>query len=302
MKLSQLQALVAVADRGNFSEAALSLNVSQSAVSHAIASLEDELGLPLLARGRFGARPTPAGERAIGQARQILTLVGTIEEDAKSARTLSGGTVRLGSFRSASTHLLPPVLAAFQQRYPDVTIELSEYSSYTEAARMVREGKVDIGISIQPMSDEFQTWEIARDRYVVLLPRSLHLPEDNLTWADLCHCTFIVDDNGLDAATGLDTAIVRRHWQQYAGRDFQVGYRVKEDSTIVSLVAQGLGAAVMPQLAANPIPDNVRVCQLPTPLERVIVAAMPKDALQGPAVFAFLDALRGTGQFEPSAS
>ncbi|MEM9511675.1 MAG: LysR substrate-binding domain-containing protein, partial [Cyanobacteria bacterium P01_E01_bin.48] len=87
-------------------------------------------------------------------------------------------------------------------------------------------------------------------------------------------------------------------WQDHAGRDLQVGYRVKEDSTIVSLVAQGLGAAVMPRLAAHPIPDNVCVCQLPTPLERIIVAAVPKDALQGPAVFAFLDALRGTGQFQ----
>ncbi|MEO0852307.1 MAG: LysR family transcriptional regulator [Cyanobacteria bacterium J06648_11] len=296
MKLSQLQALVAVADRGNFSEAALSLNLSQSSVSHAIASLEDELGLPLLTRGRFGARPTPAGEQAIARARQVIRLVETIAREAHSARTLSSGKVRVISFRSASTHLLPPVLAAFQQHHPHIEIDLTESSSYVEVARILREGEADIGISIEAMSEEFQTWVIARDSYVALLPRSRPCP-DEVTWADLCRCKFILDDNGLDTAMGSDTAIVRRHWRDHAGKDLQVGYRVKEDSTIVSLVAQGLGAAVMPRLAAQPVPENVRVCPLPTPLERVIVAAMPRDVMQSPAVFAFLDALRGTGAF-----
>jgi hypothetical protein len=63
IKLSQLRALVAVAECGNFSEAALHLEVSQSAVSHAIATLEDELGVVLFTRGRHGATLTPIGER-----------------------------------------------------------------------------------------------------------------------------------------------------------------------------------------------------------------------------------------------
>jgi DNA-binding transcriptional LysR family regulator len=63
MKLSQIQALVAVAARKNFSEAALDLNLSQPAISHAIATLEEELGVPLFARGRRGAVLTPAGDR-----------------------------------------------------------------------------------------------------------------------------------------------------------------------------------------------------------------------------------------------
>lgn len=64
MKLSQLLAVVAVADNGNFSEAALELNLSQPAVSHAIATLEDSLGVQLFLRGRHGAVATPAGEKS----------------------------------------------------------------------------------------------------------------------------------------------------------------------------------------------------------------------------------------------
>lgn len=59
IKLSQLRALVAIADCGNFSEAALELDLSQSTISHAIATLEEELGVTLLQRGRHGARLTP---------------------------------------------------------------------------------------------------------------------------------------------------------------------------------------------------------------------------------------------------
>jgi len=72
LKLSQLRALVAIADRGSFSEAALHLELSQSAVSHAIATLEDELGVLLLNRGRQGAVLTPVGELITDDARQML--------------------------------------------------------------------------------------------------------------------------------------------------------------------------------------------------------------------------------------
>ena len=62
LKISQLRTLVAVADYLNFSEAALHLKISQSSVSHAIATLETELGVILFHRGRNGAYPTPVGE------------------------------------------------------------------------------------------------------------------------------------------------------------------------------------------------------------------------------------------------
>jgi len=72
MKFSQLQAFVAVAEHGSFSEAALELQLSQPAISHAIATLEEELGVPLFSRGRHGAVLTPAGEQIVYHARHAL--------------------------------------------------------------------------------------------------------------------------------------------------------------------------------------------------------------------------------------
>jgi DNA-binding transcriptional LysR family regulator len=76
-----------------------------------------------------------------------------------------------------------------------------------------------------------------------------------------------------------------------------VAYRIRHDSSMASMVQQGLGIALMTELSAKPVPEGVRVCRLPFPLSRPIGATLLKDALHSPAVYAFLDALRGTGEF-----
>jgi DNA-binding transcriptional LysR family regulator len=86
------------------------------------------------------------------------------------------------------------------------------------------------------------------------------------------------------------------------GFPLKVAYEVNEDSTIVSMVVQGLGAAILPRLAAEPLPAGVQVYSLPVPLERVIGVAILSNVLHTPAVFAFLDALRNVGQFSEKAA
>ncbi|WP_237990513.1 LysR family transcriptional regulator [Nostoc sp. UHCC 0870] len=100
MKISQLRAVVAVAERGNFSEAALELQLTQPAVSHAIATLEEELGVPLFARGRYGAVLTSAGERILHHARQAMQHLEMMQQEANLHKGLHGGHVRVASFRS----------------------------------------------------------------------------------------------------------------------------------------------------------------------------------------------------------
>lgn len=100
MKLSQLQVLIAVAEHNSFSEAALQLEMSQSAVSNAIATLEADLGVVLFSRGRHGAHLTPVGERVVAHARQMMQLQEEIIKEANLARSLQGGQVRITSFHS----------------------------------------------------------------------------------------------------------------------------------------------------------------------------------------------------------
>ncbi|MFE4106594.1 LysR family transcriptional regulator [Almyronema epifaneia] len=293
MNIFQLEILAAIARCGSFSDAALKLDISQSAVSRAIASLEAELGVPLLVRGRFGARLTRIGERIMGHADQILELREHIEYEVNLEKGLYGSQLRIASFRSAATHLLPPIIAHFCQRFPHVDVSISEHDP-AGVEKALQAGEADIGLVPLPRSEEFYTWEIARDEYVVLLPHSVGFVPAQLTWRELAQHAFIL----LNYAEC--TSAVRNHWASW-DQPLRVAYLIKEDSTIVSMVAQGLGAAILPRLAALPIPAGVQVRSLPVPLERVIGAATLVNTPHPPSVKAFLEVLQSQGALAKTA-
>jgi len=285
MKLSQLRALVAVADYGNFSEAALELNLSQPTISHAIATLEVELGVSLFARGRRGAVLTAAGEHIVAHARRAMHHLELMQKEANLQKGLDGGQVRIASFRSVATHLLPRVIAQFRDRVPHVSITIIERPDYLDIEQTLRDGRADIGITYLPTSVEFEAWELLRDDFIALLPPNASIRSTHLTWDDLAAHSLILLPC-LPCGRSLHTHLSTVAPPMNTASDIQ------EDSTIVSMVMQGLGAAILPRLAAEPIPSALRVYPLPAPLKRVIGVATLPEALHTPAVFAFLETLK----------
>ncbi|NJL00468.1 MAG: LysR family transcriptional regulator [Spirulinaceae cyanobacterium RM2_2_10] len=286
VKLSQLRILVAVAAQRNFSAAALQLEISQSAVSHAIAQLESELGINLLTRGRQGAVLTPVGEQVLSRAQQILQLLDEIGEVANREKGLQGGTVRVASFRSVSTHLLPLAIAAFRQDYPNVEVAIAEHDNFMGIEQALRRGHADLGFTYLPTSPEFLAWEILRDQYVALLPPGPDPIANPVSWEILAQYPLIVSRHANTWYPGIEEYI------RNAPMRLKIGYEVSADSTVVGMVGQGLGAAIMPCLAIAPLPTEVRVCQLPIPFERAIGASVLAEGLQAPAVYAFLETLQ----------
>ena len=288
LKLSQLRALVAIAGCGNFGEAAWQLGLTQPTVSHAIATLEEDLGVVLLSRGRHGAQLTPAGEAITQHAQAILKLIDTVQQTANQHRGLQGGQVRIATFRSAAANLLPQIVARFQADYPAIEVTITEFYDYTYAEQQIREGKADIGITFLPTSDDFETWEMMRDPYWVLLPPQtpIELHGTRLTWEQLLALPLILypEDNSCFAN-------VQKYFQQ-AGQRLEPRYQFRETQTILNMVAQGIGAAIIPSLSSSPMPPGVKVVQLPSTLERIVGTILLENALQTPAVFAFLQVLK----------
>lgn len=283
LKPSQLKVLIAVADCGSFSEAALQLQMSQSAVSYAIATLESDLGIVLFSRGRHGATLSPTGEVIVEQARQVLFLMTNIYEQANRAKGLSGGQIRISSFRSAATHILPEVIAQYCQKYPDISIRIFEYDDRPDVEDDLRKGKADVGLTYLPAGSDLDTWEVMSDEFVVLFPPEFQLQGESLTWEELLAYPLIMAPDG-DSCD----AMVYEHCSNY-GIQLKPTYQVRSDATIVNMVAKGLGAAISPKLAAEPIPSIVQVHSLPKPYYRRISLATLTDALLSPAVFAFVE-------------
>lgn len=286
MKLSQLRILVTIANHGNFSEAAAQLEMSQSAVSHAIAALEEHLGVVLFLRGRYGARLTPVGNRIVEHAREIVDRSDEIAKEADLARGLKGGQVRIASFRSIATHVLPTVITQFHHRFPPIAVNLTEHDDYPQVEQALREGRADIGFTFVPTQADLETWELLRDEFIALLPPSFKAITASLTWEELSAQPLIMPP--------VETVMMQSVYRhaEASGYHLTATYEVETDATIVNLVAQGMGAAILPRLAAEPIPPMVQVYSLPTPLERVIGVAILAEELHPPAVYAFLEILK----------
>ncbi|MDX2214480.1 MAG: LysR family transcriptional regulator [Oculatellaceae cyanobacterium bins.114] len=286
LKISQLQAFVMVAEHGNFSSAALELGLAQSTISHAIATLEDELGIVLLMRGRHGATLTPEGKDILPDAQQILQALESIHKKANLAKGLQGGQVRVATVRSIATHVLPEIMAQFQHKFPMIRVILEEFDRYVEAEQALREGQVDVGFTSLPTSPEFDARELFRDEFVALLPPGSLDENTPLTWEQLVRYPMIMNHRSYQ-----HNKVVRDHLLQF-GYELKVAYEMREDSTIISMVRQGLGATVMARLTAEPIPGELQVRRLPVPLERTIGVITLESSLLSQAVFAFLDVLK----------
>lgn len=286
IKLSQLRALVAIVEQGSFGKGALVLGVTQSALSHAIATLEETLGIVLLFRGRQGAIPTDAGQKVVEQARVVLQTVEKIVYVSQAERGLTAGQVRIAAIRSLATHGLPTAIAAFKQRYPNITVTVTRCTNHGDVQKALRAGEADLGLMDIDSPQGFTVYELFADDYVALLPPHADRSADCLSWQ-------IVNQHPLILPVPQDNSYAKlRAYLSRLPFSLEIAYEVNEDAAITSMVAAGLGMTILPYLAAIPIPEAVTLKVLPEPLQRTLGAVLLEDALQTPAVYTFLDTLK----------
>ncbi len=168
-----------------------------------------------------------------------------------------------------------------------------EYRGDDGVEQALREGRVDVGLTCMPVTTEFESWQLLRDEYIVLFPPQADVP-NQITWADLAKFPVILPPNNDTDSCSL---LIRGHLTRL-GLPLTAAYEIVEDSTIVSMVSRGLGATIIARLAAEPLPPEIQIRDLPDALERPIRVITLSDALHPPAVYAFLDTLRTSVQPE----
>src|SRR2546428_1063850 len=124
MEIGQIEAFVEAQRRGSITRAAEALELTQPTLTARIRSLEAELGVALLTRGRRGVALTPAGRRFLPRALAAVDALGRGAAEARSAREVRGGTLALGLAPDLALYLFPSALARFARRYPDVEVRV----------------------------------------------------------------------------------------------------------------------------------------------------------------------------------
>ncbi|GHF47716.1 LysR family transcriptional regulator [Kitasatospora xanthocidica] len=280
----ELRILVAVDEEQSFTAAATRLGTSQSAVSHAVRACEGKLGAVLFARGRHGARPTEAGARAVAYARRILRLLDAMGPEVRGAGTNGPltGTLRIAAFRSAAAHLLPPVLAGLAERHPGLATRVRIVREIGRGtAGEVADGRADLGLATldadgPPPVPGLVAVRLYEESYALAHPQGHPAPRELplVDWDENC---------------GSYT----RDWWQRQDWIPPATVDVEDDTVALSLVAQGLGMAIMPRTALLGAPTGLAVTDLgPRPPSRLVGYVTTPELAGTAAVRALIRELR----------
>ncbi|MFI4980697.1 MAG: LysR family transcriptional regulator [Nevskiales bacterium] len=245
MNLRTLRAFVEVVRQGGFSQAATVVFATQSTVSKAVKSLEEEMGGPLLNRIGHRAELTPAGEVVYRRAQAILSEREDMVAELSELRGLKRGVLRLGLPPIGSDTLFAPLFATFRSRYPGIDIRLVEHGS-SRLQELLVAGEVELAGLLAPLAGDFETQEVRVEPLVALLPGDHRLGRRRKLRLDsLAEIPFILFEEGF----ALNPIILGAC--EHRGFTPTITARSGQITFIVELVAAGLGVAFLPRSIAE---------------------------------------------------
>ena len=280
--------LCEVARHGSFSAAAESLGYTQPAISRQIATLEAEVGTTLIRRVPKGAVLTDAGMLLVDRAEAILARLDDAENELRALAGLEGGRLRMATFASAASSIVPLAIAAFRERHPAVELSVVMADPPDSIPRL-RAGELDLALShdaidIPPAIELIHLFD---DPMYVAMRAGHPLAESPaLELADFATEPWML----ATTQTCPDSRLFLRACHE-AGFEPQIAFQNDDYPAILGFVAAGVGVAMIPDMVARGVRDDVVVRDLdPSAPPRPILAALA-GGYRSPAVSAMLTVL-----------
>ncbi|WP_419204294.1 LysR family transcriptional regulator [Bordetella trematum] len=253
--LRQLRQFLAIAELGSYRRAADALHIAQPALSVSIQKLEHAVGVQLLERGARGVTLTPAGQALMDDARRALFHAEQARQAARRVALGEWGQLRLGFVGSATYMLLPRCLPAFRRAYPGVRLDLREGSA-TGLVAMLRSNDLDACLVRGPLADDpdLDTWQVEHDDLILAVPAGHALAgrgEQPLA-AARGESFVMYSPAKVPGLHDVAMALCRR-----AGFAPRVSQEAIQVQTLVSLVASGMGVALVPGVARAYVTPHV---------------------------------------------
>ncbi len=245
ISVRQLHYFLSLVQAGSFSRAAETIGVTQSTLSAAIQALEAELGVTLIDRTGRRMQLLPAGEDFLTRARNIVALIEELPEHARQAERPLTTRLRMGVIPSIAPFLLPKVLPATAEAFPELQLTVREGLTRS-LLESLRSGTLDVALVAHPYDlDEFETAEIGHDPFLLAV-RHDHALADR-AWVE---ASDIDDQPFLLLETGH---CLREHVMAAIGsKPAQMGdVHATSIMTLVQLVQFGMGVTLLPQLAVR---------------------------------------------------
>jgi len=271
MTISRFEVFNAVVETGSLTKAGEMLNLTQSAVSHAITSLENEFGFALMTRRKSGVSLTSNGERMLVYIRAILNMHDKMKQEAAAINGLEVGVVRIGTFTSIATQWLPHILKRFEENYPGIAVKLFE-NDYSKLEQWILEGKIDCGFLTFPISKSLEFLPLKKDRMLCIVSNQhpIHT-QDKITFQQIQEEQLIMPKKGWN--NEIEQIFRENHIKP------NIKFQVSDDQTIIAMVQNNLGISIRPEMTLYQIPNDVHILKLEKDYFRLIgIASKPNKS------------------------
>ena len=280
LDLRHLAALEAVARVSSFAKAAAELGYTQPAVSQQIAGLERIVGTRLFERGS-GPKPvklTAAGALLLRHVEAIQARLAAAHTDLESLVAGESGALRIGTFQSVASRVLPPLVQQFSAEWPEVEIRLTERDDDMDLLEFIERGELDLAFVMLPVPEgPFEAVEVVSDDYLLISH-----PDAALEGVADLEGVPLIGFRQCRSHSLLEDAMRR------LGIEPNVVFRSDDNGTVQSFVATGMGAAVMPRLAVDVDDPRIHLAPLPELAPRRIGLVWHRDRWRPAAVDAFV--------------
>ena len=277
MTLLTYQVFKTVADIGSFHKAADILGLTPSAISHAISSMESELGFSVLTRSKSGITLTNYGENLLPYINAVLNSDESLHQTIAQMNGLKTGKVKMGVFSSVCTNWLPDIMRTFRQQYEGITIEVFQ-GTYDEVAYWIKNGVVDLGFLSVSSARDIPIEPLYRDPLLCVLPKGMKATgaEEYMDIEQMRNHQFVTQRECTDA--DIQKFLKENHLS------IQSNYHVVDDLSTIRLVEKGFGICLMPELVMHDIPYEVDCFPIRPEACRIIGLAAINPDFMAPAV------------------
>ena len=254
MDAKKVQALLAAVDLGSLTSAAYELGYTQSGLTHMMNSLETELGLTLLLRGKSGVRLSPAGQELLPELRSLADAADALDLAAEQLRQRNCSTLRLGAYSSIARHWVPQIMAEYRKVCPDTQVSLI-MDGLVELYSAVRDDQLDCIMTSydESLAQGFGWIPLWEDELVAVLPESFPLEGDVMPVERFDESQFLMPSQG------ADTYIL----PIFAASPRKIGPHIittnLDDESIVSMVEHGLGVSLLSRLVVKGMSYQVKI-------------------------------------------
>lgn len=288
MNIKQVKAFLSVAESLSFAQAANQLHLSQPALSLAIKGLEEALGGKLLTRTTRTIALTPEGDALVPIAKRLLAQWQDAEDEMKQRFALQLGKISIAAMPSFAGSLLPKAIQQYHQRFPNIQVAIDDVLSDIVVER-VANNSVELGVTFEPQHSEGLTfYPLYNDEFIAILPKQHPLAsQQEVTWTTLLQHNFITLQRPSSVRKMIENTL------KDANIDLTVAFDAHQLTTVIRMVSEGMGVAVVPATCRQQIREQSvveRAISSPS-IERTVGVICKPRSMLSIAAAAMLDTL-----------